>query len=492
MRCFCYKSIFLFFLLCLEFSFLQAQELVVVSTKFDPHDLYASVHQIKDTKGHPCAMLRIAMPMIKNVSFSEEALQINYEGGVYYVYVAAKTKQITIYHPNYKPLKIRFKDFGLKVESKCVYDISLAPQDKVNQLTSDKLKEECYVTFHVRPSKSIVTINGEKIHPKRGQVSKLLPWGSYHFNVSAPDYHEFDSSFVLEKKSELKSFDIKLVPEFGWLSIDCGADSDSALVSLDGEEVGHLPVWRTEKIKSGKHQLKISKDCFKSEETQVEITDGKVTHLDVNLKRNLTRVQVIASDSVEVWVNDSLMAIGIWNGRLPQGEYKIEGRKDGFEPTMKNVSIDPSQPTLVIRLQELEKTQPKRQEITEIIEQQYGKCVIKSLADMPVKNKGDSYVLDKPLQVRSFAFMSNDESYIYRFVRLLSPSKKEYYFSVYYPYGEFDTKNPNQGLDESEVKVVDKKHKLMVLDLQKWEKGVWKIVSYEKFFPTDYLWFYDY
>lgn len=262
------------------------QKLMVINATYDSKDLYASTHQVLDKKGRPCALLRISIPSIKDVSFSKEVVQVSYEGGEYSVFVPAGTKQFSLSHPNYELLKIRTKDYNLKIEQKCVYLISIAPEESVNQITDiGKKKKQQYVSIHVSPSSATITINGEKLTPKRGQVTKLLPSGNYAYTVSAKDYHEVKGSFSTQPSSNLVAFDVKLKPTFGWLSLNCSTDFESAETYIDGTLVGRLPIWRTDRINSGTHQLKIIKDFYKPYEQTVKVEDGKVYKSNIVLDK---------------------------------------------------------------------------------------------------------------------------------------------------------------------------------------------------------------
>ena len=332
-----------------------AQTLKVVSAEANPEDLSASTNCVVDKKGRPCALLRVYVPSIKDMTFSEEVISSNYESGEYSVYVPAKTKAISLFHPNYLPLKLHLKDLGLQLEPKSVYSIKISPEDNVNSILELKSKKAQYVSIHVSPSKADVIINGEKLHSKRGQISKLLPLGNYKYEVSSPDYHSQEGLFSLEKKEGLVAFDVKLIPMFGWLKIDCAKESDSADVWIDGKSIGVLPIWRTDRLPSGIHELKISKPFYKSYASSFEISDAKTNELNIELQRNFSWVSIQQPSDVEIWINDTLCGKGKWNGRMIAGDYKIESRKHLCLPGRKDLSI-----SVVPEIVDIDLPEPKK------------------------------------------------------------------------------------------------------------------------------------
>lgn len=76
------------------------------------------------------------------------------------------------------------------------------------------------------------------------------------------------------KNGRFLAINERLIPQFGWLSLNCEEESDSANVYLDGDLIGILPIWKTNKIASGTHELTIKKDYYKSYSQPVEISDA--------------------------------------------------------------------------------------------------------------------------------------------------------------------------------------------------------------------------
>ena len=332
------SALFLILFANLSCICLQAQELSVVKFEKDPNDLKARTNPVKDKKGKDCALLCISIPSLHDVTFGKEVVESSYYYGVYNVYLSASSKSINIFHPNYLPLEIKFKDYNLKLEEKTVYTIFLSPETNVRTFINSDNKKAVYVAFLVNPANSVVNINGERLKPRRGNVVKLLPIGNYQYQVSAIDYHDSFGDFTLAKGEDTKIFDVKLKPTFGWATFTGDDESTDAKIFIDGDFKGHIPM-TTDRIKSGPHLLRIKKDMYKTYEDTLIIEDDITTHSNIKLARYFSYVNIKTQPDVEIWINDTLRSRGAWSGRLLSGDYKIEAKKAHFFPKVLNTNI---------------------------------------------------------------------------------------------------------------------------------------------------------
>lgn len=128
------KKCFLFFLLLIGILQVSAQEIKVVSIKLMQSDLTARTDPRMSADGQACALIRIVVPMVKNIQFSNTLMigDQEYIPGEYKVWVYPGTKKLKFRHENYPSGEIVFADYlkdedgnPIPIEGKSVYRIEL-------------------------------------------------------------------------------------------------------------------------------------------------------------------------------------------------------------------------------------------------------------------------------------------------------------------------------------------------------------------------------
>lgn len=87
-------------------------------------DLKARTSPRTDANGERCAVLKVAVKYLKDVSFEGNIVgETQYTPGEYYVYVPKGTKKIVLKHESFSPLEIKFTDFGISIDKENVYQV---------------------------------------------------------------------------------------------------------------------------------------------------------------------------------------------------------------------------------------------------------------------------------------------------------------------------------------------------------------------------------
>ena len=128
------KKSILFILLILCVFQTKAQEIKVKSIVWAQSDLSARTNPRMSADGQACALIRIVVPMVKNIQFSNTLMigEQEYIPGEYKVWVYPGTKKLKFRHENYPSGEIIFADYlkddqgsPIAIEGKCVYRIEL-------------------------------------------------------------------------------------------------------------------------------------------------------------------------------------------------------------------------------------------------------------------------------------------------------------------------------------------------------------------------------
>ncbi len=111
---------------------LSAQEIKVKSVEWLQNDITARTHPRKNDDGVECALIRIVVPMVKGIQFSNTFMvgKQEYIPGEYQVWVFPGAKKITFRHENFPSGDIVFADY-LKD------DTTVLEKEPLQQLSAD-------------------------------------------------------------------------------------------------------------------------------------------------------------------------------------------------------------------------------------------------------------------------------------------------------------------------------------------------------------------
>ncbi|MCF2654358.1 hypothetical protein I6E46_05270 [Prevotella loescheii] len=102
---------------------LSAQQISVKSIEELTSDLTARTHPRSDINDNSCALIKVTIPMVKNLMFSGWVMgDVDYHPGEYWVYVPEGTKKIKFQHENFSPGEIVF---NIPIKKLCVYRVTL-------------------------------------------------------------------------------------------------------------------------------------------------------------------------------------------------------------------------------------------------------------------------------------------------------------------------------------------------------------------------------
>ena len=112
------------------------ETLKVNSMTESPNDLSARTYPRKDFNDVYCAIIKVHN-LGTGCSFSGNILgNVEYKDNEYWVYVPHGTKFLTVYHPDFLPQRVNFKDYGIeRVNSQSVYNLVFAQELKVGAMS---------------------------------------------------------------------------------------------------------------------------------------------------------------------------------------------------------------------------------------------------------------------------------------------------------------------------------------------------------------------
>lgn len=318
----------------------QAQNLDVSSFRVLENDMDARIHHVKnDMNGKKAAIIKIETTE-HGFGFDVGSLGVvatEQKAGEIWVYVPGNVKKITISHPTLGVKRDYF--FQIPVLEGTVYALTLTSA-KVRTVVDEDAGGQYWV-LNVTPKDATVTIdNGTPEILNNGVLQKLLKYGRHTYSVSAPMYEPTGGTIEIGRAKVEAS--VALRPAFGYLRVTSTPESQ-ADVYIDGARVGETPLV-SERLSKGRHVLRVVRPLFEPVEQPVMVPPGADTlACPVSLSPNFAEIKVIASNDVMIYINDVYKGKGIWSGRLSEGFYKIEGRKDCHRTVLRSIDVKKKQ-----------------------------------------------------------------------------------------------------------------------------------------------------
>lgn len=290
-----------------------------------------AVGMVKSPDGVKCAVIKVYTSIARgdlqfrtDMAHDIEKIDDSILGQIW-VYLWADAKQLQVFHAEFNET-LAFS--GVKAGKVYKTTINHSPNIQYAQVavnTSD------YFTVTSNAPMSSISMNGGEEIPlnEYNTYSSQLEYGSYSFQISAPNYRPYQSSFVLSKESGKVEIAANLVANFCDLYVTTTPES-GVQVSIDGVSQGVTPL-TIKNVNNGEHKLRLQKSMYKIEEEIVQVGyGGGVQNVAVALTPTFVESSItVANDpSAQIYMNGTLVGTGSYTGRIPFGTVKFEARKE--------------------------------------------------------------------------------------------------------------------------------------------------------------------
>jgi len=318
-----------------------AQELTVKSLVEDTKDLAARTAVRYDLSDEPCALIKVYMA-VGDATFSGNVVYSEMKAASeYWVYVSHGTKHLQINTAGYLPIDVVFADYGIAAVTKQItYKLIINVPELTNK---PKVVTEQYVEFTVEPKNAMVEFDG-KVVPldKYGTASIYQHFGTYSYRVTANLYHAQQGEVVVKDPNNAHRVSVQLQPAFGFIKVPDTGTWKGATVYIDNEMKGTTP-FTSDKLPSGKYNVRVVRPMYSSEEQSLVVEDGKTAVFSRALQPQFVTLTLSVKDkTAEIWVNGKKYNTGTWRGDLGFGSYKVECKKTNHRTaeTTLNVTQD--------------------------------------------------------------------------------------------------------------------------------------------------------
>ncbi len=315
---------------------LQAQSINVKSFRMLDNDLTANTNDTYelDQNGEKAALIKV---VTNQTGFSFDCgslgvVKTMQKPSEIWVYVPRGVRRITISHPTLGVL--RDYDFPVSVEGARTYEMVLTT-DQVETIVKHDVGGQ-YLIMNVSPPSAIVNIDGVEVPVEDGVVTKLITYGKHNYSVSDPYYK--DEQGIINMGKEKQTLNVSLTPNYGLLFISTTPDHGASVYIDDNLSSAGTTPFQTSKLLKGNHNLRIKLAQYETKDTTINVADGK-SDVVIPMSPLYGTVNVTAPSGCHILINDEDKGSNIFKGKLTEGLYKIEARKESCRPYETSIQI---------------------------------------------------------------------------------------------------------------------------------------------------------
>lgn len=343
------KRLFFFLFLIFLGSPIFAQlEVKPNSFKEVPGFININTEKMYDDNDKPYAVLKIKTENIgskerRELSFKGDAqtyFEVEYQDGEVWLYISYYASYIKISHEEYSSTEFYFP-FDMK--PKCGYELTLV--NKAAMAVPIQAKEQ-YNYMIVKADQEAATIYIDDVYVGDGQVSKSFKVGEKHrWRIECKMYHMESGEAVITANEKVK-IEKTLRPAFGYLNVTSQPEN-GATVFIDDDRVGVTP-YKSERLKSGEHKVRVIKEMFSPAEMTFMVTDGNTIEAPMTMSANFASVTITTDSQSDIYIDNEIKGKGTWSGRLSAGDHIFEAKKASHTTSVKTASLTNGQTANIV------------------------------------------------------------------------------------------------------------------------------------------------
>ena len=256
---------------------------------------------------------------------------IQYKVGEVWLYLTYHADYIKISHPDFSSTEFTFP-FDMKPNG--CYELTLVNNSNFGAAVPVKQQYNYLIVKADQPDAAI-SFDGQFVN--MGEASKSYKVGETHtWSIECELYHPESGSATIVKDNAV-TIEKTLRPAFGFINVT-STPENGANVFIDNKFAGTTP-FKTDRIASGEHKVRVMKEMYSTAEKTVTVTDGNTTQANVALAANFVNTNVTTDSNSDIYIDNELVGKGRWTGCLSAGSHTFEARKASHRPSLKNVTL---------------------------------------------------------------------------------------------------------------------------------------------------------
>lgn len=327
-------------LLAIILSFPAFAQLEVKEGSFKEVKGFVNINTDKmyDENDKPYAVIKVKTENIsdkqrRELLFEGDArtfVEHEYKVGEVWLYISYYATYLKISHPDFSSTEFTLP---FDMEPKKGYEMTLI--NMYNYIPIPEKTSFNYLIIKADQPDAMIYI--DDVYVGDEQVSKQFKVGEKHrWRIECKLYYteSGEATILLDEKVKI---DKKLRPAFGYLNVTSQPES-GATVFVDGDRVGITP-YKSDKIPSGEHVVKVMKEMYFAAEEAYTVTDGFITEAKLSMSPNFVAVSVTTDSQSDIYVDNEKKGKGSWSGRLSDGSHVFEAKKSSHRTSTKVVNL---------------------------------------------------------------------------------------------------------------------------------------------------------
>lgn len=166
-----------------------------------------------------------------------------------------------------------------------------------------------------------------------------------YLKISHPDLSstEFTLPFDLRPKHgyELTLVNTSNPVVNGWASLTIKTKPEiGANIMLNGRAIDEITPHTNSMIPSGKYEITVSKERYKTVTEIVEINDGETKVVEITMPLDVAVITISADNQTEVYINGEYIGKGEWGGELYSGSYDVVCKKQYHKDLQQTIIVE--------------------------------------------------------------------------------------------------------------------------------------------------------
>jgi len=153
-----------------------------------------------------------------------------------------------------------------------------------------------------------------------------------YLKISHPDLSSVEFHFPNDLQPK-RGYEMLLINKSepvvnGWASLTIITQPENGgSITLNGRSLNETTPYTNSMIPSGKYEITVSKDRYKTVTQTIEVVDGDSKIVEIVMSLDVANITLIADQYTEVYVDGEFKTEGTWNGELYSGNHEITYKK---------------------------------------------------------------------------------------------------------------------------------------------------------------------
>lgn len=166
-----------------------------------------------------------------------------------------------------------------------------------------------------------------------------------YIKISHPDLSSTEFYFPIDLLPK-KGYELTLINKAapvvnGWASLMIKTNPEiGANIKLNGRDLNETTPYTNSMIPSGKYEIVLSKDRYKTTIHNIEILDGDKANVDLTMPLDVALITLTADNNTEVYIDGDYKIKGTWSGELYSGNHEIVYKKPYHKDAKQTITVE--------------------------------------------------------------------------------------------------------------------------------------------------------